>query len=241
MPEANTLDTAIPWGTRKQASTNPRFIENICNFYNDKTLNRPLRLLDLGCGGGYFVRDCLDAGIEAYGIEGSSWSRDHNRGAWPALKGQLHVGDITQPWPVEHSEFDVITAWEVIEHLEMSKVGIFLDLVKRHLAPNGMFIASTTNRPDVVRGVNLHQTMWTKEQWKAAIENAGLRVNPKMVRFFHPQWPACREDCATSFHIVASYKLLNPPKRSMLLTAYDYWTGSKLMQFITGTRNQMSA
>ncbi len=42
-------------------------------------------------------------------------------------------------------KFDVITLWEVIEHLQLDKFGEYLKFIKAHLKENGIVIISTPN------------------------------------------------------------------------------------------------
>src|SRR5256885_5567126 len=54
--------------------------------------------------------------------------------------------------------FDVVTSWELIEHIaekDLTKIALN---VKKHLAPGGLWIMSVANYDCVVDGVNLHQT-----------------------------------------------------------------------------------
>ena len=77
------------------------------------TKKRPLRLLDVGCGKGYFVRACLDAGIDAEGIDlsvtGVQFAREK-------LGVNCHVGDLREA-KESLGTFDAATFWATIEHL----------------------------------------------------------------------------------------------------------------------------
>ena len=61
----------------------------------------------------------------------------------------------------------MITAWEVIEHIHERDLPALFTNISNHLAPGGYFVASTTDVPDVHEGVDLHQTKWTNDQWRA--------------------------------------------------------------------------
>jgi hypothetical protein len=71
--------------------TTPRGTINDNSFnrvFNDKlvaALGSGIRVLDLGCSGGGFVRSLVDQGIEAYGIEGSDHSRRTKRAEWATI------------------------------------------------------------------------------------------------------------------------------------------------------------
>jgi 2-polyprenyl-3-methyl-5-hydroxy-6-metoxy-1,4-benzoquinol methylase len=72
------------------------------------------RLLEIGCGGGPFLRAARDHGWEVYGTEISESCVALLR---PWIGERLHQGSLEgAPWPTQH--FDVVVMMEVIEHLE---------------------------------------------------------------------------------------------------------------------------
>lgn len=70
------------------------------------------RILDLGCGTGYFLEEALDLKWEAHGIEISQKARNLCR-----EKGIQMVGSVLDEAIQSNMQYDVITAFEVIEHL----------------------------------------------------------------------------------------------------------------------------
>jgi SAM-dependent methyltransferase len=74
---------------------------------------RPIRVLDVGCGKGTFVRACLDRDLDAEGID---ISRSAVTYAQEVTGVRAHVGDLSE----EHSidiKYDCVTLWATIEHL----------------------------------------------------------------------------------------------------------------------------
>ena len=63
----DSLDHTNPLGTMQDNSTNPAFVGKLGKLITD----RQVRVLDLGCAGGAFVRSVLDEGGFGIGIEGS--------------------------------------------------------------------------------------------------------------------------------------------------------------------------
>lgn len=132
-------------------------------------------MLDLGCAGGQVVVDFLDLGWNAVGIEGSDYCIRHNYKNWRKHgNSNLFCADITKPFSVYQNQkpmlFDLITAWEVLEHIKKEDLAIVFFNILSHLKNGGYFIASTTSTPDIHEGVDLHQTKWTNEQWNTYIE-----------------------------------------------------------------------
>lgn len=91
------------------------------------------RLLDFGAGSGAFVRAARDAGWDAEGVEQSESARRRAREAYGV---ELHAV------PGE-SRFDVITLWDVVEHLREPEA--MLREITRALAPAGVLFVETGN------------------------------------------------------------------------------------------------
>jgi 2-polyprenyl-3-methyl-5-hydroxy-6-metoxy-1,4-benzoquinol methylase len=72
------------------------------------------KLLDIGCYAGIFLDEAKKAGYDIMGIEPSKWAAEFARGKTGAevLHGSWDA--VTLP----ESGFDIITIWDVIEHLE---------------------------------------------------------------------------------------------------------------------------
>jgi hypothetical protein len=71
-------DHKWPYGAILNNSTSIPFIEEVEAHFGCK-----IRMMDWGCAGGQLVKDFLDRGHEAYGIEGSDSALTHFN--WPEL------------------------------------------------------------------------------------------------------------------------------------------------------------
>jgi 2-polyprenyl-3-methyl-5-hydroxy-6-metoxy-1,4-benzoquinol methylase len=101
--------------------------------------SKPGRLLDFGSGSGVFVRIALDAGWDAVGIEHSQSAIDRAKVFYDVnLKKEIPYGD-----------FDVITLWDVIEHLK-NPIEI-LSMLRDRLAPGGVIFLTTGNYESWIR------------------------------------------------------------------------------------------
>lgn len=183
------------------------------------------------------VMDFHDAGCISHGIEGSDYSLRTKRAAWKHDLGILHTADIGKPFefPIK---FDIITLWEVIEHLdEQSLLGLILNL-QQNLKDSGLVIISAPSGPDYIDGVNLHQTMWKKSSWIKFFASHGFYYQPKYISYFNRQWVRGRLESEDSFHLVLtkSQVCLPPPHESLAVRIYDhFWFGTKIQQVISGT------
>ena len=198
-------DHLAPKGTAVNNSTNKKFV-----LHMDERIRRELNagknalnFMDLGCSGGQLVADFMKMKWRGVGLEGSDYSLKFRRANWATLANRnLFTCDITKPYQVMLDEapaqFHLITAWEVMEHIATPDLDTVFTQIRKHLAPGGYFIASTTETSDIHEGLELHQTQWTNPQWRDYVAknhpdlefvDVGLKIY-QFVRynFLHPSF-----------------------------------------------------
>lgn len=99
-------------------------------------------LLEIGFGEGLFLYDAYELGFETYGLEASSQAVEIAKMHVP----EVHVSQtvdlkIPSDWPLQ---YDVIAAFEVLEHLENPKM--LTDFAFERLKPGGVLILGLPNR-----------------------------------------------------------------------------------------------
>ncbi len=97
------------------------------------------RVLDVGCGEGWFASELLCAEVDVVGIDVAEEPLRRARERDPAL-------DLTRvhpdgPWPVEDASFDAVWAGETIEHV--ADTAGWLSEARRVLRPGGRLLLST--------------------------------------------------------------------------------------------------
>jgi len=97
------------------------------------------RVLDIGCAGGAFPKAATDLGMKATGIEPSQWLCERGKELYGL---DLRAGTLSDH-KFKSETFDIITLWDVIEHLANPKE--MLEEVSRLLKPDGIFVI---NYPD---------------------------------------------------------------------------------------------
>lgn len=106
-----------------------------------------LELLDVGAGDGHFCRLAQDAGAQVVGVEPSQASVAAGRRMWGVDLVCSTFDDFAASRP--DASVDVITAWEVVEHL-VDLRGFYYH-VARLVRPGGAFVLSTPNQERLLR------------------------------------------------------------------------------------------
>lgn len=105
----------------------------------ERVYARKGKLLDVGCGPGFFLKAAKIRGWQVQGVEPSNWARRWAR-EYLGLTDVL-AGDYTALDRMVEESFDVVCAFDVIEHvLDPSD---FLRAIGRVLKPGGMLVLTT--------------------------------------------------------------------------------------------------
>jgi 2-polyprenyl-3-methyl-5-hydroxy-6-metoxy-1,4-benzoquinol methylase len=140
-----------------------------------------LRLLDVGCGLGYFLDAAQDVGFDVAGVE-------FNPGAVRAMREKyafkVYEGGLDAV-PASEAPFDVMTMFDVIEHLHDP----FGDLHRIHqlLRPGGGLVITTMDsesftsrllgkRVEDFRRIREHIYFFSRETLTKVLESCGFRV-----------------------------------------------------------------
>jgi len=238
-------DHFIPWGTRRDNSRNSRFNSKLYALMPCNSAGASLYILDLGCSGGGFVRECINDGCIAVGLEGSDYSRKRRRAEWPVIPdnlftcditGEFHLFEVHQSSARELMQFDVVTSWEVMEHIAETDLAQVAANVRRHLKPQGLWIMSVSSKKEVFEGVALHQTVRDKPWWVAQFRDLGFEHLEAYVTYFNTQFVrGPKTDGPLTFHLVLSHSPSSAPpipKETYRRRLYDLWLGSRLQRFL---------
>jgi len=137
---------------------------------------KKLNILDVGCGGGHFLRIARDTGADVYGteIDKKLVSRLRAHG----IKAYLNIDEIAK----RHIKFDIIRLNHVVEHL----VDPNIELAKVHklLQKNGELIIGLPNYNTLARmcgssmflHLPFHRTHNTRIGLRRLLANNGFRI-----------------------------------------------------------------
>ena len=114
------------------------------------------RLLDVGCHIGVFVDVAQQHGWDAWGVEPSHWAAEQAQAAGlKVVNGTL----ATSGFP--DASFDVITLWDVIEHVPNPKEELLQ--VHRLLKPRGVVVIHTIDIESPFARIMGHRWPWLME------------------------------------------------------------------------------
>jgi 2-polyprenyl-3-methyl-5-hydroxy-6-metoxy-1,4-benzoquinol methylase len=130
------------------------------------------RLLDVGASAGFFVEQALLAGFDAYGVE---LSNEAVAGAPAPIRERLTIGDVNALALEGTTPFDVITAFDLIEHV-FDPVA-FLQEMRRVARPGALLAITTPDVGHVLRHVlRARWPMFQPMQHTVLFSRRGLRL-----------------------------------------------------------------
>lgn len=201
-------DHIAPWGTSRDNSANPLFNAKLARWIPP---GEDLSVLDLGCAGGGFVKSIHDLNCLAVGIEGSDYSKQRRRAEWASIPDNLFTADVTEPFEVViggHADgwrqvrFGVITAWELMEHIQTDRLPAVFRNIADNMRPDGVVIMSISPNEEIIDGVALHQTIQQKDWWIAMCLRRGFVHHEEMTDYFGDDWVRGGANAPGSFHLV---------------------------------------
>lgn len=174
----DSYDHTHPKGTINDNTKNDAYVNELLGRYPD------IKYLDLGCAGGGFVAQFLEHDKLAVGIEGSDYNQKNKRAEWAVWPDYLFTADITQAFAVvdeqdEIIHFDVVSAFDVLEHIPEDSLPTLFTNVNNHLRQGGVFIVSIATFTDDGYHVTLQEKPW----WDEKLEKFGFRDSWTMKQF----------------------------------------------------------
>jgi 2-polyprenyl-3-methyl-5-hydroxy-6-metoxy-1,4-benzoquinol methylase len=173
---ADTNDHLFPRGTKNDNTRHPRFVR-AC----ETLLGADLKHMDIGCAGGGLVWDFTHRGHSSVGVEGSDYSLREQRAAWRTIPDRLFTADICYPFHFtdrssQRVSFDVISAWELFEHIPEPQLAGLLKNITASLRPGGYLAASiaTFVDRDEATGTVYHHTVQPRDWWEKRFGAVGL-------------------------------------------------------------------
>jgi SAM-dependent methyltransferase len=117
--------------------------------------NESTNVLDVGCGKGFFVKELLNLGFQAEGIDVSVSAIDIGRYSLGLKSLRAGLIEDQKDW---HGRFDAVVSWATIEHLSDPQ-GYFRS-IRQVLKPDGLLFLDTGLAADFVEKWTPGLTQW---------------------------------------------------------------------------------
>lgn len=151
---------------------------NLIKVFKNINEGRNYSLLDIGCGNGLFVLDVIKAGNIGVGIDGCHFYKDYPGFLWSEFPDNAILVDASEAYEIYNNkvllQFDFITSWEHLEHIEEEQVNGWLANVKAHSHKNTKYIFSVSHR---VTGS--HICVKEENWWAKKFQDCGLHPDDK--------------------------------------------------------------
>ncbi len=140
------------------------------------------RLLDVGCGLGFYLSEAKRRGWHAEGVDVSPFTREY---AAEAFGLEVHIGELNS-LDLPQESYDGISLWDTLEHVQSPSA--LLREVHRLLRPNGLLLLSTPNWNSLSRyllgpdfqaiGPDDHIYYFSSETLSKLVRGGGVRAGP---------------------------------------------------------------
>jgi SAM-dependent methyltransferase len=229
----------------------PNKRKSVAQLQRDFLVQRfaPRSLLDIGCGDGAFAAEMAGVGCVTVGLDPSlpedrvsQLTATDPEAKLTLLRGGLEALDT-------HSRFDIVTLWDVIEHVP-EPIGLIRAAVDR-LSPGGWILVETGNYQSQARvesanrwwGYQLdHRWYFAPPQLRELLRTCGLGSIELVDRVLRPWWMGKPGAAAPGRRALLS-KALRRPHRALSLweqhvaltrAAHQWptWSGLEIMTFV---------
>jgi SAM-dependent methyltransferase len=122
--------------------------EHVHRYAFARSLARGRRVLDAACGEGYGSALLAEVASEVTGVDIDPPSLAHARDAYRDRPGLRFVEGSVTRLPLADGSVDLVVSFETIEHLERDDQAPMVAEFERVLAPDGVLVLSSPNRPE---------------------------------------------------------------------------------------------
>jgi len=173
-------DYLEPESTVEGLTSGDWFVHESVKLFKKDSIN----FLDIGCGGGGLTFNFMKNGHFSVGLDGSDYCKNLKKGYWN-IPNLLNNADVTKPFLFKDKddngiEFDIITMWEVFEHIPEELISGVLQNIYCNISHQGYFIGSisTIEYVNSKTGTVYHVTLKDIDWWKEKFRENGLEFIP---------------------------------------------------------------
>jgi 2-polyprenyl-3-methyl-5-hydroxy-6-metoxy-1,4-benzoquinol methylase len=196
----DSLDHKYPAGALG-AGTSIRFIDKM------KSMRDIENTLDIGCAGAGLVRDWLEHGVNAVGLDGTPHAAISANSRWPEINekfgpGHVFTCDVIAPLELIEDKcivkFDLITCYEMLEHIDEFDLYKVMANINKHAKPDTFLVITTSYDDSFSMGVNLHITKRDRVWWADFFTQHGWFESPRQSEMGTHDW-MCSGDFTSQF------------------------------------------
>ncbi len=150
---------------------------------------RGKKVLDVGCGLAYGTSLMAADAAEITGVDYDQQTVEENKTRYRDIPNLNFRQGAVPPLPVADASYDVVTAFQFIEHIEKRKD--FLKECMRVLKPGGVLLVSTPNSKKSLARNPFHVHEYTFDEMKQEVEGLpsgfdlkGLKGNEKVNQYY---------------------------------------------------------
>lgn len=152
--ESEPIDYLARWGDVVAGAS--RIVEPFLRLFVERLVvpGRPLRILEIGCGSGVYVRQYCDIDSRNSGVaidydeKVASHARENLERWGVAGRFQVLHADIRRPPPELDGPFDLVTSFQNIYYFAPEERPSLFSIVGERLAPGGAFALASPFRTD---------------------------------------------------------------------------------------------
>lgn len=135
---------------------------------------KPKTMLDIGCGFGMRTWIAQTYGINSFGIDKSKWAIENSLFRNLIKEGHLVCDDITRKG-IEKSDFDLIVAYDILEHIKYEDIDIVLDNIYNLGKENYLFSIPFIMDNNLYQD-NTHIIKESKEWWLNKLQQHNFKI-----------------------------------------------------------------
>lgn len=116
-----------------------------------KEIKKNIRALDIGCGRGEWLEILSENGFNAYGVDTDEGMVEYSKNKGFKIKAKDGISELKS---LKDNSLEIITAFQVVEHMDFNDVIELCVQAERVLTPNGILILETPNPDNLVVGTH---------------------------------------------------------------------------------------
>ena len=151
-----TGERCVPWIGEWQV-----LYEHLHRYFFAAAIDDSSRVLDLGCGEGYGSAILAEKAKHVVGVDVDARVIEHASANYPLDNLEFRQASVLELDDLADASFELVVCFEVIEHI--AEHDELLSLVRRVLAPGGLFLVSTPDREVYSERDRYHNPYHVKE------------------------------------------------------------------------------